>query len=247
MYITASTYGGIDWHDSRTIHEQLKSNGSYNIEKDKVPEAIAEDIAKGFPYVEDIREKVLQALSEKSCFRFIIKSEEKDSAGNASYQDCASYEADGQIYYESAAAFDGGKQTLTQEYAFGQASYTTAYYAEDIPNSQLGYIVTEDFLAPVKGVPVVQRMYHDIFDRQDAAQIYAESLQLHEFQYPASIVTFLVCNKGKVSHNEWYRLQKEAMRLMDEKGQTHLDGSFHIFVKCHIKNLKRLPGKETVK
>ena len=247
MYITASTYGGIDWHDSRTIHEQLKSNGSYNIEKDKIPEAIAEDIAKGFPYVEDIREKVLQALSEKSCFRFIIKSEEKDSAGNASYQDCASYEADGQIYYESAAAFDGGKQTLTQEYAFGQASYTTAYYAEDIPNSQLGYIVTEDFLAPVKGVPVVQRMYHDIFDRQDAAQIYAESLQLHEFQYPASIVTFLVCNKGKVSHNEWYRLQKEAMRLMDEKGQTHLDGSFHIFVKCHIKNLKRLPGKETVK
>ena len=247
MYITASTYGGIDWHDSRTIHEQLKSNGSYNIEKDKVPEAIADDIAKGFPYVEDIREKVLQALSEKSCFRFIIKSEEKDSAGNASYQDCASYEADGQIYYESAAAFDGGKQTLTQEYAFGQASYTTAYYAEDIPNSQLGYIVTEDFLAPVKGVPVVQRMYHDIFDRQDSAQIYAESLQLHEFQYPASIVTFLVCNKGKVSHNEWYRLQKEAMRLMDEKGQTHLDGSFHIFVKCHIKNLKRLPGKETVK
>ena len=90
-------------------------------------------------------------------------------------------------------------------------------------------------------------MYHDIFDRQDAAQIYAESLQLHEFQYPASIVTFLVCNKGKVSHNEWYRLQKEAMRLMEEKGQTHLDGSFHIFVKCHIKNLKRLPGKETVK
>lgn len=247
MYITASTYGGIDWHDSRTIHEQLKSNGSYNIEKDKVPEAIAEDIAKGFPYVEDIREKVLQVLSKKSCFRFIIKSEEKDSAGNASYQDCASYEADGQIYYESAAAFDGGKQTLTQEYAFGQASYTTAYYAEDIPDSQLGYIVTEDFLAPVKGVPVVQRMYHDIFDRQDAAQIYAESLQLHEFQYPASIVTFLVCNKGKVSHNEWYRLQKEAMRLMDEKGQTHLDGSFHIFVKCHIKNLKRLPGKETVK
>ena len=84
MYITASTYGGIDWHDSRTIHEQLKSNGSYNIEKDKIPEAIAEDIAKNFPYVEDIREKVLQALSEKTCFRFMVKSEEKDSMGNVS-------------------------------------------------------------------------------------------------------------------------------------------------------------------
>ena len=247
MYITASTYGGIDWHDSRTIHEQLKSNGSYNIEKDKIPEAIAEDIAKNFPYVEDIREKVLQALSEKTCFCFMVKSEEKDSMGNVSYQDCASYKAGGQIYYESAATFDGGKQTLTQEYSFGQVSYTTAYLAEDIPDSQLGYIVTEDFLAPSKGVPVVQRMYHDIFDGQDAAQGYAESLRLHEFQYPASIATFLVCNKEKVTHGEWYRLQKEAMRLMDEKGQTHLDDSFHIFAKAHIENLKRLPGKESPK
>ena len=244
MYITASTYGGIDWHDSRTIHEQLKSNGSYNIEKDKIPEAIAEDIAKNFPYVEDIREKVLQALSEKTCFCFMVKSEEKDSMGNVSYQDCASYKAGGQIYYESAATFDGGKQTLTQEYSFGQVSYTTAYLAEDIPDSQLGYIVTEDFLAPSKGVPVVQRMYHDIFDGQDAAQGYAESLRLHEFQYPASIAAFLVCNKEKVTHGEWYRLQREAMELMEEKGQTPLDSSFHIFVKAHIENLKRLPGKE---
>lgn len=44
MYITASTYGGMDWHDSRTINEQLKSNGSYDIREDKVPEAIADDI-----------------------------------------------------------------------------------------------------------------------------------------------------------------------------------------------------------
>lgn len=28
MYITASTYEGIDWHDSRTIYEQLRNNGS---------------------------------------------------------------------------------------------------------------------------------------------------------------------------------------------------------------------------
>ena len=55
MYITASTYGGVDWHDSRTIYEQLKSNGSYNIGKEVVPEVIADDIAKDFPYVEYIR------------------------------------------------------------------------------------------------------------------------------------------------------------------------------------------------
>ena len=46
MYITAATYGGIDWHDSRTINEQLKRNGSYNIDEALVPEAIADDIQR---------------------------------------------------------------------------------------------------------------------------------------------------------------------------------------------------------
>ena len=134
MYITASTYGGIDWHDSRTIHEQLKSNGSYNIEKDKVPEAIADDIAKDFPYVEDIREKILQALSEKSNLHFMIKSGEKDSLGNVYYKESACYEDDGRIYYEAEADFDGEKQTLTRNLAFGQVSYITTYHVEDIPD-----------------------------------------------------------------------------------------------------------------
>lgn len=244
MYITASTYGGIDYHDSRTIYEQLKSNGSYNIGEEMVPKVIADDITKDFPYVENIREKILQALSEESCFRFMIRSEEKDSDGNTIYKDCEIYEADGKTYYENEAAFDGEKRTLTRDYAFGQVSYTTSYYAEDIPDDQIGYIVTEDFLAPVKGVPLVQRLYHDIFDEQDAAQNYAENLKLHKFKYPTSIVTFLVCNKGKVSQEKWYQQQKEAMRLMEEKGQTYQDESFCIFAKTHIENLKKLPTKE---
>ena len=244
MYITVSTYGGIDYHDSRTIYEQLKSNGSYNIGEEMVPKIIADDIAKDFPYVENIRGKILQALSEKTCFRFMIKSEEKDSAGNTVYVDCGIYETDGKTYYENEAAFDGEKRTLTRDYAFGQVSYTTSYYAEDIPDGQLGYIVTEDFLAPTKGVDLVERLYHDIFDELEAAQNYANSLKLHEFKYPTSIVTFLVCNKGSVLQTEWYKQQKEAMRLMEEKGQTYLDDSFHIFARRHIENLKKLSTKE---
>ena len=244
MYITASTYGGIDYHDSRTIYEQLKSNGSYNIGEEMVPKVIADDITKDFPYVENIREKILQALSEESCFQFMIRSEEKDSDGNTIYKDCEIYEADGKTYYENEAAFDGEKRTLTRDYAFGQVSYTTSYYAEDIPDDQIGYIVTEDFLAPTKGVDLVERLYHDIFDELEAAQNYADNLKLHEFKYPTSIVTFLVCNKGLVIQTEWYKQQKEAMRLMEEKGQTYLDGSFHIFASCHIDNLKKLESRK---
>ena len=244
MYISTSTYGGMDWHDSRTIHEQVKSNGSYDIREEMVPEAIADDIAKDFPYVENIRERVLQALSEKSCFRFAIKFEGKDNTGNTVYEDCGTYEADGKIYYENEAAFDGGKLTLRQDYAYGQVSYTTTYYVEDIPDDQLGYIVTEDFLAPTKGVDLVERLYHDIFDELEAAQNYADNLKLHEFKYPTSIVTFLVCNKESVLQTEWYQQQKEAMQLMEEKGQTYLDDSFHIFVKYHIESLKKLGNRK---
>lgn len=244
MYITASTYGGIDWHDSRTINEQLKSSGSYNIRKEMVPEVIADDIAKDFPYVEYIWEKVMQALDQKTCFRFAIKAEEADSEGKTTYKDCETCEMNGQIYLEREAVFDGSKLTLNRDYAFGQVSYITTYYVEDIPDNQLGYIVTEDFLAPTKGVPLVQRLYHDIFDNQDTAQNYAKNLKLHDLQYPKSIVTFLVCNRQKTSLQAWYQREMETIRLMEKTGQTYLDDSFHIFAKHHIENLKKLSTKE---
>lgn len=246
MYITISTYGGIDWHDSRTIYEQLKCDGSYNIGKEVVPEVIADDIARDFPYMENIREKILQALSEKKRFQFAIKVEETDSEGKITYKDCESCEINGQIYLEQEAVFDGSKLTLSRDYAFGQVSYLTSYYVEDIPYDQLGYIVTEDFLAPVKGVPLVQRLYHDIFTDMDAAQNYAEGLKLHELQYPESIVTFLVCNRQKTSLQPWYQREMEAIRLMEKTGQTYLDESFCIFTKTHIENLKKLPTRENV-
>lgn len=245
MYITASTYGGIDWHDSRTRNEQLKYNNSYNIGKEAVPEVIADDIAKDFPYVENIRENILQALSQKTCFQFAIKTKETDSEGKTTYKDCESCEMNGQTYLEQEAVFDGNELTLSRDYAYGQVSYITSYYVEDIPDDQLGFIVTEDFLAPVKGIPLVQRLYHDIFDDQDTAQNYAKNLKLHDLQYPKSIVTFLVCNRQKTSLQPWYQSEMDAIKLMEEKGQTYLDDSFCIFTKSHIENLKKLSTKET--
>ena len=104
-------------------------------------------------------------------------------------------------------------------------------YIEDIPDDQLGYIVTEDFLAPIKGVPLVQRLYHDIFANLDAAQNYAESLKR---------------NRQKTSLQPWYQREMEAIRLMEKTGQTYLDKSFCIFTKNHIESLKKLPARENV-
>ena len=145
---------------------------------------------------------------------------------------------------EREAVFDGSELTLSRDYAFGQVSYITSYYVEDIPDNQLGFTVTEDFLAPVKGVPLVQRLYHDIFVDLDAAQNYAQNLKLHDLEYLKSIATFLVCNRQKTSLQPWYQRELEAMQLMEKTGQTYLDESFCIFAKTHIENLKKLPTKE---
>lgn len=102
------------------------------------------------------------------------------------------------------------------------------------------------FLAPVKCVPLAQRLYHDIFADLDAAQNYAESLKLHELQYPESIVTFLICNRQKTSLQPWYQREMEAIRLMEKTGQTYLDDSFCIFTKNHINSLKKLPTRENL-
>ena len=77
MYISTSTYGGIDWHDSYTVYRQLKDKDSYCIEEQMVPDMIAGDIACTYPYVENLKEKVLHALSEESCFRFMMSMNAK--------------------------------------------------------------------------------------------------------------------------------------------------------------------------
>ena len=83
-----------------------------------VPEVIADDIARDFPYVENIREKILQALSEKNRFRFAIKTEETDSEGKITYKDCESCEMYGQTYLEQEAVFDGSKLTFSQDFTY---------------------------------------------------------------------------------------------------------------------------------
>ncbi len=117
----------------------------------------------------------------------------------------------GQTYLEREAVFDGSELTLNRDYAFGQVSYITTYYVADIPDDQLGYIVTEDFLVPTKGVPLVQRLYHDIFDDREAAQSYAKNFKRHNFKYPTSIVTLLVCNRQETVQQAWYQTEKSDL------------------------------------
>lgn len=240
MYIIASTYGGIDWGDSHTICQQVKNNGSFNIEESEIPAVIANDVIQYFPQENNLKENILDAFSRKAQYRFTPGVEKKDDAGAVSYKECGTYEEGGETFYENEVVYDGKKQTLTQSYYYGQISYITTYHVMDIPDDQLGYMVTEDFLVPFKGIPLIERMYHDIFYDLSEAQDYAANLKLHDFEYPKSIAVFQICDRGKAVREKWYQLEREAMDLMKEKGQTHLCDSFDIFPQKHIENLKRL-------
>ena len=69
----------------------------------------------------------MQALDQKTCFRFAIKAAETDSEGKTTYKDCESCEMNGQIYLEQEAVFDGSKLTLNRDYAFGQGISLSIY------------------------------------------------------------------------------------------------------------------------
>lgn len=113
-------------------------------------------------------------------------------------------------------------------------------------NLLIQYAKTGDInnLGGYKG-PYLEVVYECIPYVDDAAfDDDAESLKLHELQYPESIVTFLICNRQKTSLQPWYQREMEAISLMEKTGQTYPDESFCIFTKTHIENLKKLPTKE---
>lgn len=242
MYVLKKTYGGIDYHDSYTRMEQMTFNGGFDISKDDIPAVIANDIAERFPYVNGLKENIMKAIADKSKFNFLLKTGECDHEGNViAYRDGDTHEEDGVIYNENEAAFDGENMSLLQDYLYGQVSYNTEYYVEDIFDEEVGYIVTEDFPAPAKGVPLVQRLYHDVFLTLDEARAYMKSMKPHDIKYPKPILNLTVCNRCSISQEskDWYEKEKTCMRLMEEAGEDCLGDSFSIFTDKHIQNLTK--------
>ena len=237
MYIKEIRTGGVDWHDIHTIFKQLAYKENYNIDEENVEETIANRIVEIFPYI--VKQDLLEAMKNKSKITGDIK-EVFEQNGKISYIESSYYFENGKKDYEDSWKFDGKDLKFYEDYYFGQISYTTTFKIKDIKDQNKVYIVTEDFLCPTKGVDVVERLYHDVFTDEEEALEYFNNLEIHTKEDYNAEKVFLIASKNDICNCKWYENQIEAMELMKQKNQTHLDDSFSIFTDNHISTLQLL-------
>lgn len=230
-FVSRETYGGIDWHDSKTLIRQLQKDNQYAMQSSDVKDVIIDDIAKDFPYLE--KTIIANAINNKTKVTFEVLTPKQDDNGNIIYM--VGTIEDGIV--ENEATIDGEKLTVDLRYCWGQVEYNTIYYVEECDIDDVVYIVSENFLAPRKGNSVIERIYHDVFINRDEAEKYFEKLQLHTQWKSEKCIT--IGKKSGIVETDWYKHNMQAIKLMDELNITPYDDSFDPDVRFHCGNLAK--------
>ena len=152
-----------------------------------------------------------------------------------------------QCYYESSTFVEGKVYNIELEwrqngvivYAWfnSQSEYTVNYYVHDFFDEEVCYLVEENFPVSYEGIPK-GRMYHDVFTEEAEALKYYDSMTLRE-GFGNSVKQLLVVEKA-VLGKPFYELNRQAIRLMEETGETPDSDSFRVDVKAHIEALKKI-------
>ena len=174
----------------------------------------------------------------KNKVKFPIKNTEKVNEEYI-YSDCETDDCAGILYYENEGTFDGAELKIDASYAWGQFNYETCYVAEKANPGDVKYLVEEQFYCPTKGVPLVERFYEEPFENLEEAKKYFDEMKVHE-DMDCGKELLIFDTKTQPRDKGWYNCNVKALLLMKEKGQTHLDASFRIFVDSHIEELEKL-------
>lgn len=152
-----------------------------------------------------------------------------------------------QCYYDSSTFVEGKLYNIELEwrqngvivYAWfnHRAEYTINYHVHDFLDEEICYLVEENFPVPYDGVPT-GRMYHDVFTEEAEALKYYDSMTLRE-GFGNSVKLLLVVEKAVIGHS-FYEWNRQAMRLMEETGETPDSDSFRVDVNEHIKALEKI-------
>lgn len=152
-----------------------------------------------------------------------------------------------QCYYESSTFVEGKLYNIELEwrqngvivYAWfnSQSEYTINYYVHDFLDEEVCYLVEENFLVPYEGIPK-GRMYHDVFTEEAEALKYYDSMTMRE-GFGNSVKQLLLVEKAVIG-KPFYELNRQAIRLMEETGETPDSESFHVDVKAHIEALEKI-------
>lgn len=199
-------YGGIDWHDSCTTNKQIKQDGSYDIKDPDAAKAefLLADINGMYEStaregdsqcikLENIPDydRLLQAVKNKE--DILLTSLKKE------------YECNGEKceYSDLEWRYEGASGRITKEFAAGQISYHGHFMEMDIPKENVAYLAVENFLAPRKGVPSVQRFYHEPYSDAKEAEEALDRMQLHEGY--RSVKELYVIDTEKEKETNWYK------------------------------------------
>ncbi|MEH2932123.1 hypothetical protein VSQ48_19915 [Candidatus Ventrimonas sp. KK005] len=222
MYIKKCQYGGVDYHDAKERIWQLKWNDHFDVPEDEVRACIFADLMECFPYADG--ERILAALRGEETYSFpiLVMKDGKLNCGEV---------YDGR-WSEQADVF-GYK--VSESYAFGQVFYETEYRVMDIAKERVCYIPEEQFYAVYKGAPLIERFYHEPFDRYEEAVLFMASIEKHD---PKSELVILVHDRLKIVETEWY---KENMKVVEElRLHPEKKDVFLIPVKDHLRELKKI-------
>lgn len=225
LYIAKSTYGGLDYHDATESLDILKWDGSYFVPQTKVIDCIASDIMRQFAYLDC--EKIYEALLRKQKYTFPILQPEDN--GHVPDKYCGHWMYEGCI--------DGDELVLFEDYF--QVFYTTCYYLNDIPENDVCYIVEEHFMGCGKGVPLIQRFYHEPFKDLESAGKYKANFKLHDWPCFKTETKIIVYQESKLKNNEWYQNNMEIIRLLKEADDKEIPFSAYADIQlARLKNQK---------
>ena len=224
--LTISTYGGCDWHDSGTEVSQVV-----------LPEGNTDEALKG----EIVREIVAHSpFSVRQVLDALESKSEIKTVGGDIFRD----KENGKEFYENEheILFQDDEIILRSEYYFGQNTYSTRLYVEEIAEENLRWVAEEQFYSPNKYTDMVERIYEMPFETRKEAEKALERLNVH-----SKFGAMAQCNCKKVlaidvsneTVQRWLELQKIAIDLMKEKGVTPNDeNTFSAWVEEHIRKLK---------
>lgn len=224
-------YGGIDWHDADTAIEYVRPDDNcfgFN-DKASAESALIDHIVSIFPYEE---EKIRNAFATGSSCKFPAKENIYDKNGECIGNDYEKTIYNNEVIYSSTVLLDPNTHSLIQDFCFGQIDYSTTFYITEITNPV--YFVIENFLAPFKGHPSIERTYHHYFTNLDDAKKYLSELKPHD-KYNTQI--YIACEDENGFNKKWYEMQCAVIDKVNNDPELLYAESFHPMTDIHLKHL----------
>lgn len=229
-YIRRTVTGGLDWHDISSESEFLKETGAFEI-KD-VAKTIAKDV------YEHLRTMRISTENPGSVTVLAnIPSLEEITKNIRDKKEFTVASADG---FELLACWKPENNALQQFFYAGQVTYDVEYGIREIEQKNVVYVAIENYLTPMKGIPSIERFYHGPFTDIDDAKREFDRIQKYINARGTEGVRpeLLIIDKQKIRRTEWFRYNRQVIRLLEENPQLDTADNFRIQVQAHLETIK---------